>query len=276
MPPTQKQEFLTPQLARQWLLKNTRNRPISETHVFFLQDEMRSGRWQYNGEAIKWSITHEILDGGHRLTALARMPDDFPEIKFLVVRGLPPETQDTMDQVRKRGAGDQMRIDGLVGAGQNQIAGAIRVYVPWVEGDLFIKQKRNHLSNPRVIQWAREHPDEILLFEKLMSIANFRRFKARPSVSLAAFLRFYLIDPDDCEEFISSLSSGAGLDEGSPILTLREKLNRINTAKTMASDRDIIALYVTAWNAWRSGRKMHKFVRPAGGAWSKETFPEPA
>lgn len=95
--PSQSIIYVDPAMARRVLAKNTRNRPISETHVKRLMDEMRSGRWQYNGEAIKWSVDDVLLDGQHRLTALSRMPDDFPALPFLVVRGLPTASQDTMD-----------------------------------------------------------------------------------------------------------------------------------------------------------------------------------
>ncbi|SPX87637.1 hypothetical protein [Mycobacteroides abscessus] len=105
--PSQSIIYVDPAMARRVLAKNTRNRPISETHVKRLMDEMRSGRWQYNGEGIKWSVDDVLLDGQHRLTALSRMPDDFPALPFLVVRGLPTASQDTMDQGRTRSAGDQ-------------------------------------------------------------------------------------------------------------------------------------------------------------------------
>ncbi|SDT87231.1 hypothetical protein SAMN04488548_12433 [Gordonia westfalica] len=81
--------FVDPAMARRVLAKNTHNRPIKESQVVRLMAEMTSGRWKYNGEAIKWSIDDVLLDGQHRLTALARMDDNFPAIPFLVVRGLP-------------------------------------------------------------------------------------------------------------------------------------------------------------------------------------------
>ena len=263
--------YIDPPMARRVLEKNTRNRPISETHVQRLMAEMRSGRWQYNGEAIKWSVDNIILDGQHRLTALSRL-DDSTSFPFLVVRGLPTESQDTMDQGRTRSAGDQLNIDGLATTDSKVVAGAIRVYVQWLSGGLFGDAKVHRISNPEVVQWAKDHPMELSLMDEILT-DRVRRVKTRPSLTVAVLLHFYLIDGEAAREFAEGLSSGAGLASGNPILTLRDRLDRIRTQGLKTPDRDIIGFFVIAWNAWRAGRKMEKFQRPAGGSWSVDTFP---
>ena len=265
--------YVDPEMARRVLKKNTRNRPVSEMHVQRLMDEMRSGRWQYNGEAIKWSVDDVLLDGQHRLTALSRMPADFPAIPFLVVRGLASETQDTMDQGRTRSAGDQLNIDGLVSDSDSKIvAGAIRVYVQWISGGLFGDAKAHRISNPEVVRWAKDHPTELAMMSEILT-ERVRRVKTRPSLTLAVLLHLYLLDGESAREFAEGLCSGAGLDEGNPILTLRRRLERIRETNVKTPDRDIIAFFIIAWNAWRLGRKMEKFQRPQGGSWAIENFP---
>ncbi|ANO16801.1 hypothetical protein I3U42_08620 [Mycobacteroides abscessus subsp. abscessus] len=237
-------------------------------------DEMRSGRWQYNGEAIKWSVDDVLLDGQHRLTALSRMPDDFPALPFLVVRGLPTASQDTMDQGRTRSAGDQLNIDGLIrNADSKVIAGAIRVYIDWQGGGLFRDRASNRVSNPMVIEWAQNHPIEISIMTAILG-TEMRRVKARPSLTLAVLLHFHLIDGEAAREFCAGLYTGVGLSAGNPILALRDRLDRISTQGFKSTDRDTIGLFVLAWNAWRNDRKLTKFQRPAGGSWTRDTFPE--
>lgn len=271
--PSQNVIFVSPEMARRVLAKNTRNRPLSELHVRRLMDEMSSGRWQYNGEAIKWSVDDVLLDGQHRLTALSRMPDEFPAIPFLVVRGLPTATQDTMDQGRVRTAADQMALDGLTnGKDGKVIAGAIRVHIEWARGTLFMDRVNNKVSNPHVLEWAASHPTEPALMQSILT-ERIRRIKCRPSVTLAVLFHLHQIDGESAREFTTALTTGAGLDSGDPILTLREKLDRIKIQSLKMSDRDYIALFVLAWNAWRTGRTMTKFQRPVGGSWSRDTFP---
>lgn len=271
--PTASVIYVDPKMARRVLAKNTRNRPLSELHVQRLMDEMSAGRWQYNGEAIKWSVDDVLLDGQHWLTALSRMSDNFPAIPLLVVRGLHTATQDTMDQGRTRTAGDQMAIDGLTNGKDGKIiAGAIRVFLQWQSGNLFADQVGNRVSNPRVIEWAKTHPVELGLMQSIMT-GGLLRVKCRPSVTLAVLLQFHLLDGEAAREFASALYSGAGLDDGSPILTLRNRFDRIRTQGIKTSDRDYIGYFILAWNSWRHGRSLLKFQRPAGGSWSRDNFP---
>lgn len=270
--PTQSVIYIDPPMARRVLERNSRNRPIQELHVLRLMDEMSSGRWQYNGEAIKWSVDNVLLDGQHRLTALSRLHESV-RIPFLVVRGLPAESQDTMDQGRTRTAGDQLNIDGITeGSDSRIIAGAIRVYIQWTNGGLFRDQIASRISNPEVVQWAKDHPLEISLMRDILR-DRVRRVKTRPSITVAVLLNLYLLDGEAAREFASGLYSGAGLQTGDPILTLRDRLDRIRSQSLKTVDRDIIAFFIIAWNAWRSGRKMDKFQRPAGGSWSADNFP---
>lgn len=272
--PSQAIILVSPEMARRVLASNTRNRPISEYHVQKLMREMESGRWAYNGEAIKWSVDSVLLDGQHRMTALSRMPDDFEALPFLVVRGLPTSAQDTMDQGKVRAAADQLAIDGLAGNNSKIIAGAIRVYGLWISDSLFGDRKATSISNTEVVRWAHEHPIEMAMLEDLAD-TRLRRVKARPSVTLAVMLRLRQIDGEAQREFAELLYSGAGLDAGSPILALRERLDRIRENKIKTSDREFIAFMVVAWNAWRDGRRLTKLQRPKVGTWTRENFPEP-
>ena len=265
--------YVDPAMARRVLAKNTRNRPISEAHVQRLMNEMESGRWQYNGEAIKWSIDDVLLDGQHRLTALSRLEDDFPAVPFLVVRNLSTETQNTMDQGRVRAAADQLVIDGLATDNGKVIAGAIRVYLEWTRGTLFTDRIGNRISNPEVVEWAHEHPVELDMLRDL-ACTQLKRVKARPSVTLATMLVLRMVDGEAQRVFAASLYSGTNLAPGSPILALRERLDRIKETKVAVSDRDMIGFFLLAWNAWRAGRPVTKLQMPKGGTWTRSNFPE--
>lgn len=263
--------YFDPPMARRILASsNIRNRPLSDNYADRLMKEMISGRWQYNGEAIKFSTDDVLLDGQHRLTALSRVPDDSFSIPFLVVQGLPVESQDTMDQGKSRTARDQLNIDGLTC--DRNIAGAVRVYLDWQNGHLFRDRINNRVTNTEVVAWARQHALELSLMEDISS-QKLRRVKCRPSVTLAVLLHFRLIDGEAQKEFTDGLLTGAGLEAGNPILTLRERLDRIKSQGLKISDRDLIAFFVIAWNAWRQGRSMIKFQRPPGGSWDAATFP---
>ena len=241
-----------------------------------LMREMEAGRWVYNGESVKWSVNDVLLDGQHRLTALSRMPDEFGPLPFLVVRGLPERSQNTMDQGRKRTASDQIAIDGLASEGTTRIvAGAIRVYIEWQEGRIFGDRVANRLSNPEIIEWAHQHPVQTQMLNDI-STSAIRRIKARPSLVAAVMLMFREIDGESQRVFFDALATGAGLEDGNPILTLREHLQMLRDRKgSVTPDRELIAFFVMAWNKWREGASLRMIKRPVGGTWTRDNFPDP-
>ena len=261
-------------LAARWLLRNTNNRPVREKKVAQYHVEMIEDRWQFNGEAIKFDSDGNLLDGQHRLEALARTAGTGLEFKMLVVRGLPPDAQVTMDQGAKHTPADQLVLRGLGSAHAQLTAGAIRVLERWHEGNLFGDQTRvSALSAPRVVQWAESYPRhvEIITFYASRGIT---RIKARPSVTAAVAVRLHEIDPADCEQYIDLVLTGAGLALDSPILALRDRLDRIKTNKTITSDREFLALFVITWNAFRDQRPLTKLQLPKHGL-TRTNFPIP-
>ena len=270
-PPSGKIVWLTPEEARLMLKANTRNRPVSRLHVLKLLSDMQEGRWQYNGEAIKVSDTWVLLDGQHRLEALAMMPEG-TSLPFLVVYGLAESTQETMDQGRVRSAGDQFNIDNLASASTGKtIAAAVRVYIAWENKELFSERART-ITNPEIVAWARSHPAEIEVMNSVLN-QGLRKLSTRPAVSLASLTKFYTVDSEAAHVFHQGLVEGTGLEAGNPMLTLREKLFRVKSSKDKVSDREIIGMFVLSWNAFRERRSITKIQRPEGGVWTAANFP---
>lgn len=266
--------FVSPADAREMLRKNVRNRPLSSYHIYQLKKEMESGRWEFNGESMKWSVDGTLLDGQHRLTALSQLPDSFGSIPILMVTGLPNDVQATMDQGKVRSAADQMTLSGLAPHDPAVVAAAIRIYVLWSEKSLFLDSTKSRATNTQVVAWASENPFELNLLSEIVK-HKLRRVKCRPSVTAAAMLIFHLIDPDDAKRFMHSLVTGENLAAGDPVLTLRDRLDRLKEERRRLSDRDLLAFFFMAWNAWRGGRKLTRLQGPRSGSWTPETFPKP-
>ncbi|NUS43740.1 MAG: hypothetical protein HOQ24_08655 [Mycobacteriaceae bacterium] len=258
--------------ARTWLQDNRNNRSVREPRVRQYRDDMTSGRWRYNGEAIKFAADGSLLDGQHRLHALAGTTD--VTLPLLVVRGLPSDTQITMDQGAKRSPGDQLSLTGMSAKNTTIVAAALRVYMTWAEGSLAGENTIRHsdVSTTRVIEFAEAYPELVTAAEQFTALAV--RVKARPAVVCAVAVRLAEIDKTAAMEFLRLLDTGAGLPTGSPILALRDRLDLIKSHRIRTSDREFIGLIVMAWNLWRKGRQVSKLQRPKGG-WTPTNFPEP-
>lgn len=100
---------ITPAKAREWLKKNTSNRPIRPSKVIALQSAFERGEYKMTHQGIAFSSANVVLDGQHRLLAISAMPEAFG-IDMLVSTGLPPEAFDVIDTLSTpRSASDVLR-----------------------------------------------------------------------------------------------------------------------------------------------------------------------
>ena len=84
---------ISPDVARDLFHKRVPNRPISKARVRVMIDDMRSGRWVFNGEPLILSADLALLDGQHRCMALAEAGVTLP---MMVISGVQPDTTTVM------------------------------------------------------------------------------------------------------------------------------------------------------------------------------------
>lgn len=257
-------------VAKRWLLRNVKNRKLRQTIVQRYRNDMAAGRWAFAADPIRFSTDGDLLDGQHRLHAIAEL--DGLTIPMLVVRGLPEAAQGYMDQGGRRTPGDQLSLKGYPNS--NALAAAVKQYLIWQDGYMFRDNKAATaaVTTPRIEEWVAANPESTTRYTALHHIV--RQNFAPPSIAGAAAIRFAQLDESATVEFFTLLARGAGTD-GHPIVTLDKRLARLRREGLKMSNRDILSLFILAWNAWREGRQMAKFQRPRGGAWTEETFPVP-
>lgn len=100
-------EMITPALARLYLDKNTRNRPIKSTVVSRYALEMKEGNWEFTHQGIAFDSEGVLLDGQHRLEAIMLSGSSVP---MLVTRGIKSESQLIMDDHAKRNTADALSL----------------------------------------------------------------------------------------------------------------------------------------------------------------------
>ena len=65
--------YVTPDMAKRWLSKNTGNRPVKKAKVAQYARDMTEGRWEITGEAVKFAQSGRLIDGQNRLHAVAAL-----------------------------------------------------------------------------------------------------------------------------------------------------------------------------------------------------------
>lgn len=100
---------ITPDMARIMLLNNPRNRPLNKKRVSTLVHDVRCGQWTDSPSPISLNDKGELLDGQHRLTAIAEANQALP---LYVAYDVPDYAVFDKNIVRKRGEALYMR--GLI------------------------------------------------------------------------------------------------------------------------------------------------------------------
>lgn len=255
--PTMEVVKITPELAEQWLSKNTQNRPVRERYVAELGEAMKRGEWVTNGDAIRFDDAGVLIDGQHRLWAVFTSE---VTIESVVIRGLANESKLTIDHGARRKLSDHLRMAGH----PNSVTLAAIINMVW-------KLENGHARDavrPTVAQamaLLEEQPD---IVESVKMVGRYHsRFSGSSAAVGALYYEFAMRDSDAAEIFFEKLIEGVGLEKDSPIFVLRKSLE-ISPPSTVV----LMAIFIKAWNAYLEGRAITTLVwRPVGK--TAEPFP---
>lgn len=259
--------LINPKLAEELLAKNVSNRRIIHRRVERYARKMRAGQWPFIGDPICFSREDVLLNGQHRLWAVVVGK---VELYFNVVLGLPAETQRFMDQGRNRTAANQLSIEGVA----NPVAASAlsRFVIAW-DDKAIVSRKNDSVTNDDIAEFVEEHPDRvqdaIVLAERVRSNVPIM------SIGAAAAVAFKTLEIDEAAatQFFDMFAIGANLDDGNPVLMLRNHLAKLRRQRTNRTAGEIAYLIVTTWNAWYAGRtNMQRLQLPKGGV-TDQNFP---
>ena len=272
--PASRIEVISPKKAERILEENNvRNRELRESRVATLAAAIKRGEWKLTGDAIVFDVDGVLLNGQHRLAAcvVAGMP-----IEVLVLRNLPAESQDVMDNTLSRRLGDALTLRGEVNV--HRLAAGINWYARMVRaeatGNVHPSTEALRPSIPMLLQ----------LFDENQGLRDGVReqsplyqsgLRLRAGAAIGLWYRLHLIDADDNRIFWDQVRTGANLPEDSPILALR-RLSQAERRSTRDRQPDFrwVAMAIKAWNFWREGRSA-KVLTWHGGGGKPEAWPEP-
>lgn len=248
------EHLVTPEVAEQWMEKNTSNRRLSLPLVERYARDMGAGKWELNGETVKFDSSGRVIDGQHRLAAIIRSGKT---CRLHVATGLPVRRGivATIDNGRPRSAGDVLRMNGF--ASHSRMASIARFVLQLESGMMNCGPVGNAeilaevTENPEAYKQAALHGKHV---ERVVIVPPYGAF------SMQAHAR----DPVAFAEWHEQFASGANLDRDSAILTLR---NHLLQAKSLGRTRvttfryDAYCKLCRTWNRWRSGMPLRKITR---------------
>lgn len=255
---------ITPQMAKNFLKRNDRNRSIRKNSVQRYARDMARGNWDVNGQTIIVN-GRTLIDGQHRL--LACIEADVP-FKTVLVTGVNTDTIVSVDSGMKRSLSDVLTINGM----DNAQALAATAYLGW-KWDTGNLVGNVNPTNTEAIEWINANPS----VNKAISLAIPIRYNPlrapTAAMSLIALKAIANGMESDAEEFFSHLESGEGLHGGSPILQLRNMFIRNSTNTVKLRRIAVFARAIKAWNAYIQGEDMKKLAWRPTHTTKGESFP---
>lgn len=238
---------VTPELAEQWLGRNTKNRNLRQRLVERYARDMKEGAWVYTGESLKFAEDGRLLDGQHRLAAII---ESGVEVEIEVIENLPDTAQDHMDTGLKRGANDMLALKGYQNVVMAAAAArlALGVEAEYGEPANFIA------THAEVIRWVENNPGIVRSCNYAHQYS--RRADCPPSVMAYTHYMMSQIDEEAADQFWAQASTKIGLEEGDPLLALTWKFADIRRNNTRLRAGVYISMIYRAWNARRAGRTM--------------------
>lgn len=238
---------ITPRIAEQLLGNNPDNRNISQSKVTQYASDMRTGKWEFNGESIIIADTGELNDGQHRLLASIEARTSF---EVLVCYGVPRKTRTTVDQGKPRGAHDYLAMLGVPNA--NNIAAMAKMLVSYERSGGRTVSASQYVSNADALEYVALHQDELL---EAVRFANRGPASARGlgSPTIFAFVTYLLRDNGEvARQFIEQIITGENISGTDPAYRVRERL--ISMGKGNRQSR--IEAVLRGWIFYRDGKPM--------------------
>ncbi|PJM94017.1 hypothetical protein [Streptomyces sp. CB01373] len=243
---------VSPQLAAEWLSRNTNNRPLSKSTVQQLAGQIQRGEWQLTHQGIAFDEDQVLIDGQHRLAAIVKAGITVP---LTVTHGVPRTAFTVMDTGRKRTGRDALALAGEANA--THLAATLRglhlyLHAPnssWGGGS-------SVTSNDQLLVMLDKHPGIRDALHRGIALNRGCRITVT-----AATIGWYVTTearPDiDQTTWEEGVVTGARLEPGDPRLTLRNTMLSLAAGRTHRrrdDSREHLLYYLKAWNAWVEDR----------------------
>lgn len=233
---------VTPQLAREWLSRNTNNRGLKKGRVSDLAANIVAGKWIYDGSPIKFDRAGVLSDGQHRLAAIA-----LANVSCVldVVFGLDPQARLVHDTGVPRSTADIVKLVSSIPSHTTQTA--------WFATTHRIYHGIHKRFDPSLVVARYESMQPQI--DWLLSLYKGTKFGVRAAPIWAAFALAITLDDVITRRFVERYARGDELQRGDPALVLREVAMSSRGTGHVAGER-MFRLAVNALAANLAGRKV--------------------
>lgn len=255
-------EFVTPDLALEWLARNVNNRSVTRADVEYLRDCILAGEWKVTHQGIAFWDDGELADGQHRLHAIVQAGIG---VWVHVTRGVPRDNAEAIDRGRTRSNRDHLHFSG-VKTNNRLVAACV----------CMTNQYRVERSESAT-RWSKRRlrPDEFAkfydAFSPAIAFAYESNTRLHACVGAAIASAWFTADRERLAQFRSLLASGAATDAGDlAAIKLRDFLLKKQYGQGESARNDLFLKACSALRAFLDGRPLSKLY-----ATNDHAFPLP-
>lgn len=271
---------VTPKQAAKWLESNHVNRNLRRKSVDALRRDMENKRWRMTGEPIQFSRTAALINGQHRLSALATADpkkiwcpvcEKAGHIQFLVIGGLEDESQKMMDQGTARNVRDALILEHGHVKNVTLVAAVSRwlsiIDEPGPRMDPNIL--RTKVTTAEALDAYNRFPDQIDL-ACTMATRLRRNLMGSPTAVAYSYLAFSRIDPEATNEFFAGMIDEEWSSKNDPRKAAHRRMRTVHYDQGVKVSIEtgimMVSVLTRAWNAWRRGEEVETMnVRTRSG-----------
>lgn len=242
-------EIIGPDLARKYLAKLPgRQRNLRRGHVERMARDMKGGTFAVTGDAIRFDVDGNLIDGQHRLNACILSGVEFTTF---VIRGLETDVYEHIDVGVKRSVRDHVKWAGI--NNHKDVSAISGAYARVIGGG----EARHHQ-----VKFVQDNEHELQRLVPIVHSLKNKGWQTTPSCFAASLLFLRLrgrCNMDSVLDFAERVIDGSSLSRTDPRWLLREKLMTSRAGQNPDSvARNTAALVVAAWNAHASGSSLKR------------------
>lgn len=256
--------YVTPKLAENYLRFNKKNRKLSTNHLTFLSNEMKTGRFIENGEAIIFDKNGDLKDGQHRLKAIVNSGKSY----FIpIVSGVEPISMATYDTGKNRNAADVLALNGFKYTSHisKLIVNISKFYIEKCKTNISASgvNRRDKMTNQQILEYCELNYDWLKDIvgnsDRIYSNSN-PKILSMSSICLISYLIGGENPSRDVYNFISHLV-GLSRTQGTAPNYLYTKLYNAKINKEPLNFYWVLGMSIKAWNFYIDGNPAVKYFK---------------
>lgn len=256
--------LMNPELAKQILSLNIKNRKVNESSIASAVHKMKTNKWHENGESIIIGCDGWLKDGQHRLWATIKANHQW---KAVIVTGVDSKVMSSIDTGKNRSASDVLTLNGYTyGALKASLSKLIIM-------DRYSRDsaKRTNVCNQSVLDYVSANNDKL---DTIISITQPLYKKQSTPAFTSSFLSFLLtkiagenidnLDDEFYRDYYSGfikMLCGVVVSEDSAACWVRNTIIKNNSKGNSLQMKWVYNAVIKSWNIYLDGNIPVKSLR---------------